>query len=164
MLEKELWIGDRVQLRKSNRVGIYEGRHEDGRARIAIEGKIVRTPFANLLKPEEKPRRRIIDLKDLNERKKEVALNDELDLHIERIAPELRFEIPQVILRKQVKTCRSFIESHIKKGSLHCTIIHGKGSGELRKEVALILCTYPEVIHQIVINEGGATHVTFQYS
>ena len=42
-------------------------------------------------------------------------------------------------------------------------IIHGKGTGELRKEVLYILGQYPEVVGTGSIHDGGATEVILKY-
>ncbi len=156
----DLWIGDRVTLIKSGRSGTYEGVSKDGRARVKIANKTILSHFNKLTiapeEPLEDPLLSALEEKPITIKKKRVPT--EIDLHVKDNDPTMSRE-PQMIIRYQLKKCADFILSSIDAGHKIITIIHGKGTGELRKEVHNMLAMSHDIRHYHLINEGGATEV-----
>lgn len=154
----DLWIGDSIRSKKSGRRGTFEGIHASGKARLKSAGKIY------LVLPKD------IELFEAQDEEEEILFNDEvqdevidygysIDLHIEKLRPELENAVPERIIDIQIKSLISFIEDVIQSRKLQVTIIHGKGTGVLRQSVHQILQSYQEVKHFELINQGGATLV-----
>ena len=162
----DLWIGDLVRLKKSGRVGKFEGVHLSGKVRVRIDSKIILTKSTNLEKVDEAHLEKTVDRpKSYNERKmNQKRFQNSIDLHIEKLQPSLSNELPQMILNKQIAACRAYIEEAIELRRMQVTIIHGKGAGQLKLEVQMILQERPEVQYYDLINDGGATLVGFQYA
>lgn len=158
----DLWIGDLVQLKKSNRVGKYEG-SKNGKALINIQGKKVLTPASNLL-PYEEPE---APLKlDLSEERPSASHRPDrvLDLHIEKLQPALTHALPERIVTYQVAAAREHVEAAIKHRYLTIELIHGKGEGVLKLEVRHLLSLYDEVRATFDKNQGGSTEVWFDWT
>ena len=161
MIEENFWIGDQVLLIKSNRQGTYEGANPNGKHRIKVDGKIVLSSIANLTKvdiPKLKPAITFDDSPSTTTPRYR-DFNKSIDLHIEKLDPELLRQPPQMILRRQLAACKNHIDTAISVGAKIIIIIHGKGTGELKKEVDYILSQYPEIHFSNPINNGGATEV-----
>lgn len=164
MREEDLWIGDHVRLLKSQRNGIYEGRSRNGKATVRIKEKKILTNYSNLERlPDPGPTPMPVEKKQLTDSQIIMSDRDILDLHIEHLAPDLKHQLPQIILRKQITAAKSFVESAIRSRWQNVTIIHGLGTGELKKEVHFLLNQYEAVSEKILVNNGGATLVTFRY-
>ena len=115
----DLWIGDLVILAKSGREGKFSGKAADGRARIAIDQKILLVPIDHLsLKP-------IIDtfpdhlldnlLEDISPVRSQsnplkIKVNHTIDLHIDKLNPEMTNNFPGKIIEFQLAQCKIFIE------------------------------------------------------
>lgn len=166
----DLWIGDHVRLRSSDRLGIYLGKASDGRARININGKIIITKESNLEILPEKEQFFDIDafLKDEDikaskvveqEGQKKAKLHNTLDLHIEVLAPDMKHLPSGQILSFQVERCRSFIEQNLLHGTTHITIIHGKGQGVLKAAIEALLTEFHQTKLTASKNHGGALDV-----
>ena len=163
---EDLWIGDLVRLKKSGRIGKFEGEHPSGRARISIDSKIILSSVANLESINESQLEERTH-EDKIEKKKQPSFQkfeDTIDLHIEKLQPSLRNEIPQMIINKQVAACRAYLQQAIELKRSQVVIIHGKGEGQLKLEVEMILKELSEVQYFDIIHDGGATLVGFQYS
>lgn len=159
----DLWIGDRVRLRRSGSMGVYKGQHANGKCRVQVGEKIMLSSIANLeVLSEEEPSALVTLEKEITESSKAKSKSkvpSQIDLHAEAISPTLSFEPPEMILRKQLSVCRSYIQDAIDAKHTAITIIHGKGRGELKKEVDYLLSTFDEIHFSNPINNGGATEV-----
>ena len=160
---KELWIGDQVRLLSSGRNGTFEGIAKDGRARVKVVGNFILTAATNLERYEETAKPPTITNSeehkngyDLDARE---SFKSEIDLHIDSLAPMLTNEAPQLIIRRQLLECRRYVQDAIQFGMKYITIIHGVGTGELKKEVEHLLSEYSEVRYTIPKHNGGATEV-----
>jgi len=164
---KGLWIGEKVRMTSSGRVGTYEGVSADGRARVKVDGKIILCSAANLeLQIESEPFPDIHAYLAEQEKKesgpvKKVAVKFDhtLDLHIDKLAPHLENEIPGRILEYQLQRSREFIRQSIDRGYPHITIIHGKGEGVLREAILHQLKDFHQVRFTFSKNGGGAVEV-----
>ena len=167
---KTMWIGDRVRLKSSGRQGRFEGLNADGRARIRVGQSIIITGSANLEAIPEQETFPDIDaflredaqnsnaaqakLKKLN-----VYTDCILDLHIEKLAPDMKNEPSGRILEFQLKESEKFLKAAISRGSPHITIIHGKGQGVLKEAIEHQLKLFTEVKITFSKNGGGAVEV-----
>lgn len=167
---KTLWIGDRVLLKSSGREGRFEGVNADGRARIKVGKSIIITGAANLESiPEqetfpdidaflqEDARNNIAD--QVKFKKVNVYTDCILDLHIEKLAPDMKNEPSGRILEFQIKESEKFLKEAISRGNPHITIIHGKGQGVLKEAIEHQLKLFTEVKITFSKNGGGAVEV-----
>jgi dsDNA-specific endonuclease/ATPase MutS2 len=164
----DLWIGDRVKLKTSGRTGKFEGVNKEGKARISVDGKIILSDVSNLeILPEDEGVMFDIDLFLEEERVREqrakpivkVKVNHTLDLHIDKLAPEIVNDPPSRILEYQLAQSAQFISDAIRLNYPHITIIHGKGQGVLREAIAHQLKGYPQVRFTFSKNQDGAVEV-----
>jgi len=163
MKAEDLWIGDRVRLLTSNRVGTYEGEDKKGKARVNVDGGIILTAFSNMsIEPEEEKGNLTLDLALSDTWHRGDSLNTEIDLHIERLSPDIKNALPQHILHKQLSACKDFLGNSIRQSLYEVTIIHGIGTGQLRSEVHHLIDGYTEVADYELINSDGATRVRFK--
>ena len=163
MSPDDLWIGDRVRLIKSGTVGFYEGMNKKGKARIRVEEKILLTSHDNLLienAPEPPPK---VDLTDQVKYTPSTPAY-EIDLHIEILDPKMEQAPPEQILLKQIRACTDFLENAVGQRFSFVRIIHGLGTGQLKREVEHILAGIEEVRTTSLVNNGGATDVSFTYN
>ena len=68
-----------------------------------------------------------------------------IDLHLENLEYNKAGLSIQDILHIQLDHCQKFLEHSIVKGHDKIVIIHGVGKGTLKKEIAKILKTHPNV-------------------
>jgi dsDNA-specific endonuclease/ATPase MutS2 len=160
----ELWIGDLVYVRSLRRNGKWEGFIDEKTAQIKIGHSIQKIPIDDLSEAEEEiiPAKFSLPSEDRNVSQPLFDSNS-LDLHIEKLNPDLLHQSAEQILLHQTKMCRSFIEFAISKRWISILIIHGKGSGLLKHEVYHLLEGYEEVFHHLEKNNGGAVEVWFRY-
>lgn len=159
---KDLWIGENVKLKSNQKEGKFEGRGAKNHAFVRINGKMHLIEASDLeIVPEEEP---AVDL-GLDEEKPKpfVPAKTELDLHIEKLNPDLENADPNRILAIQIERTKQHIEELVNRKLHTGKIIHGKGSGQLKSEVHHILKGFSEVSHFHEINDGGATEILFRY-
>ena len=159
---EDLWIGDLLRLKKSGRVGKFLGQSKDGRLRIEIEQKVVLSKFENVeVLPEVTHNQKLIDLKEeeLSQKLGYKKLEPTIDLHIERLNPNLTNALPERIIDFQIKSFENFMAEAVNRGLKYVTIIHGKGTGVLKTSIQTYLKSMDEVKHFHDVNNGGATEV-----
>lgn len=173
---KDLWIGDEVRLIKSQRVGKFEGIHKSGKARIAIEDKIVLSPASNLslLSEDEikelEPITGDVEILEELEPSPVVTNNDTyhseselLDLHLETLNPLFSESPSMTVLEYQLKCCEDFIHRSIQAKKFMVRVIHGKGKGILKKEVEAMVNSHPQILIATPSMDGGALELIFSY-
>ncbi len=161
---KNLWIGELLQVISSGRIGTYEGLAKNGKLRIKAEGKIYLASLKNVQEYQAPSEKKTLPLEPIKKYKALKAFNDTLDLHMEKLSPDLEHANPIQILNYQVKTCENYIKQAINRRRASVTIIHGKGKGQLKNEVIHLLKSYSQVKFYIEKNNGGAQEVLFQYT
>ena len=159
----DLWIGDLLRLKKSGRIGTFEGRSGHKKVRVKVADKIVITPVTNV---ELAPKDAQVTSFDYSHRPKKIepaksTLSDTIDLHIEVLNPSLQNGRIERIVDFQVKAAKAFIEKSIKQNTRKIVIIHGKGEGVLKSEILHLLSLYDQVQFTFDKNNGGATEVWF---
>lgn len=159
----DLWIGDLVVLKKSGRIGKFNGRSGHKKVRVKIGEKNVITPIGNI---ELAPEGSTIDTYDYSHRptiKKQTptTLSDTIDLHMEVLNPSMINSRPERIIDFQVKAAEDFIQKSIETGTKQILIIHGKGEGVLKSEINHLLSLNDAVQFTFDKNNGGATEVWF---
>jgi len=158
----DLWIGDLLRLKKSGRIGKFDGRSGHKKVRVKIGTKTVITPITNI---EYAPEGAQVDNTDFSHRPQKAetpkpsSLLDTIDLHIEVLNPSLQYGRVERIVDFQVKAAKDFIEESIDNGTKKIIIIHGKGEGVLKSEILHLLSLYDEVQFTFEKNNGGATEV-----
>ncbi len=160
----DLWIGDLLLLKKSGRIGKFEGRSGHKKVRIKVGEKMIITPITNV---EYAPKDAKIETFDYSHRPKKIlkssaALSDIIDLHIEELNPSLQTSRVERIVDFQVKAAKDFIEDSIFNNTKKILIIHGKGEGVLKSEILHLLSLYNDVQFTFDKNNGGATEVWFK--
>lgn len=162
----DFWIGDWVKIKSTGKIGKFEGKIND-KAKVKLVGKIVLVPSNDVeLLPDELIPREIFAVKKKIGKKKSPKPKDTtntIDLHIEKLEPDMKNELPELILSYQINRVKRFITYCISRKQLNLTIIHGKGIGALKLEVKNILNSFPEVYFIKEINDGGAVEVILQY-
>ncbi len=165
---KSLWIGDMLSIKSSGRIGKFEGINKEGKARITVEGRIILTNASNIeLLPDATSKGFDIDAFLEEEKQKEVTskapikikAHDVLDLHIDKLAPDMVNDLPQRIIEYQLATSEKFISEAIRLNTPQITIIHGKGTGVLRQAIESQLKMFPQVRFTFSKNQGGAVEI-----
>lgn len=160
----ELWIGDLVKLRKSKRIGKFEGIRR-GKAVVNIAGKVVLTSAANLMQVSDHDNGytdTTIWNNDLVVKSVPPGPKDEIDLHIEVLNPAMQHGRPERILAIQVAAATEFLSAAASHKLPSVRIIHGKGTGVLKAEIDHLISMEPAVLNSYIINGGGGVEVLFR--
>ncbi len=165
----DLWIGDRLIIKSSGKVGTYEGINK-GKVRVKVGTKIILVRATNIMLAPEKPVEDPdlgLGVPDTNEHPKKKSppkktIRKEIDLHLEKLPP---FENTrwQTALEYQIDTCKRFLDEAIEAKTPCLLIVHGKGKGILKKEILHMLDDYSAVYLKLEVNQGGAIEVWMQY-
>ena len=160
----DLWIGDLLILKKSGRIGKFNGVSGHKKIKVKIGDKNVITTIGNV---EIAPEGTVIQVFDYSNRpsitkQKVTALSDTIDLHIEVLNPSLKHGRAERIVDFQVKAAKDFIHDAITHGTKQVLLIHGKGAGVLKSEIDHLLSLMDEVQFTFEKNNGGATEVWFK--
>lgn len=73
------------------------------------------------------------------------TMSDTIDLHADKLLPNVRNMEPGEILHFQIRAFRQFLEKAIRLRMHRIYAIHGLGTGKLRQEIETALEDYPEV-------------------
>lgn len=165
---KELWIGDLLRIKNSGKKGTFEGLSKEDKVKIKWQGKIllVKTDNFEIIQEEgaDFPQP-IVDIstKFTSNSRAKSGFRNSLDLHIEKLNPDIENAHPEIILDHQLQMCRSFLRETISKRKNVVTIIHGKGTGALKEEVLHIAKEFKNVRFVVEVNNGGAQEVWMRY-
>lgn len=169
---EDLWVGDKLLLKKSKRTGFFHG-VKDGKVRVKIDGSFVLTSLSNVaLAPKKRSNSALEEIKEtfrtsstksnyLVERQK---FNPTIDLHMEALQPSKRNDSPFAIIEFQIRKLTEFMEDAIKLRFDKVTIIHGKGTGALKMETEHVVQSFDEYVSTYPINNGGGMIVYLKYS
>ncbi len=142
----DLFIGDYLRILSKGVIGRFDG-IEGEQAKVKVGEKIWYAEKANLeIVPDEEAERMQIfnsgvgDVPERIDPEKQAEFHDELDLHLEALenAGYVQFNY-ETILQFQLRICARFIREADKLGVGRIRIIHGKGEGILKAEVAHLL-------------------------
>lgn len=169
----DLWIGDLV-LTSSGEKGKYEGKNAQGKARINVDGDILIVDFTQITKFDEEkmkfsPEDFLEDLEQMENfvsqpKKKFAAVQKySIDLHIEKLNPSVRNDIPSSISEYQLTAFKDFLSEAFNNKRSPITVIHGKGEGILRQQIHAMLEHDHRVSMTNVINNGGATEIWLRF-
>jgi len=163
----DFWIGDWIMIISSGKKGKFEG-EINGMAKIKSNKKIILAPFNDILILDDGEFPTTIKTTTYKSKLKPksenlIPFNNILDLHIEKLAPELSNKLPEHIISYQVRKAKEFIMKAIEKRQLQIVLIHGKGSGVLKAEIENLLQDFNEVYFMKSINDGGAIEVMLNY-
>lgn len=159
---KDLWIGDEVLIVSTKTKGKFNGIDKEGKAIVLISDfpTQIDANDLELVIPPKKVNPAFNDLIPEEHNVKPVMFGgDQIDLHIEKLAPHMIGMLPARILSHQIDTCSKFIDSSIarKQGVIH--IIHGKGKGILKSAVIQLLNANEHVQLYVAASQGGALDV-----
>ena len=165
---KELWIGEKLKIKGSGKLGTFEGIGESNKAKIYTGGKILLVDPKNLEIAAESVQEMtegffVPEGKPVKKKESFKQFSNTIDLHIEILNPDLKNAHPQLILDHQLLMCRNFINHATLKRKNVITIIHGKGRGALKQEVLHLLKEFNNIRFTVEINNGGAQEVWMRY-
>ncbi|MBA2646963.1 MAG: Smr/MutS family protein, partial [Pyrinomonadaceae bacterium] len=153
---REIRVGDRVRLRTLNSIGIVE-RLNDSEAEVLIGSLRFREKIANLELIENAPE------------KGDTSRGAKLQRMAGKRGTEVRLRQSQEEAHAELKvigqttdeatdSVDKFLDESYVQGLSHIRIIHGHGTGALRRVIAELLRTHPHVAHfnQAPQDQGGA--------
>lgn len=162
----DLWIGDKLRLLSSGKVGTFEGKVSSTIAKVRLLGYIIQVPVSDLEIYKEPP----LKVGDLLKPKKiapipakPTIIPDALDLHIEVLDPSMQNQLPERILDFQIRKAKQYIEAAIQKRKYKIMIIHGKGTGVLKTEIKHLIKSYDNILFTHEMHNGGAIELLFNY-
>jgi dsDNA-specific endonuclease/ATPase MutS2 len=164
---EELWIGDKLRVIKSGRIGEFMGKNPQGHAKLRFgkeEGFFLVSEIELVIESEpEFDWSEWLDEEHPAHKKTNPLpkFSTEIDLHFDDSKKGIL--LPEQVLDQQLNACKLHVETAIAKRINRIVIIHGKGEGVLRHLVHQLLENYTEVQWKMVINQGGATEVIFYY-
>ncbi len=164
VIMSDFWIGDWIKIVSSGKIGKFEGEFNK-KAKIRFDNKVLLCDLFDiqLLAEEEIPKSKYILKRNKPRSESHKKYSNIIDLHIEKLSPQMQYERAELIISFQIKKAKEFILESIKRKQLSITIIHGKGVGALKKEIEAMLTSFDEVYFTKSINNGGAVEIQFQY-
>jgi len=154
---KDIWIGEIVQIISSGRTGFFEGLNKEGKARINSKGKIYLATAKNLrLYKSAQSQDHWVTEEDQPVKKSISDFVKTLDLHIEKLRPDLETALPERILDYQVKAFENYLEEALSLGINTVTIVHGKGKGILKQSILALIKNDKRIKLHTEIHAGGA--------
>ena len=160
---EELWIGDLVYVKTVRSNGKYEGFDNDGRVKVRLGFNLHYFDLSEISEAIEEEENDSIPQNAPIPKFTDNFSGPELDLHIEKLNPQLKHASPEQIIDFQIRKSRAFLDFAIKKRWAKVLIVHGKGTGILRKEVEHMTGDFEQVLYALSKNDGGALEVWFQY-
>lgn len=169
---KNLWVGDKVYVKSKAKIALWEDQIDQTSAKLKIDGNFVIVELSDIdeFKPGKREDKKLTELKrELNQNKptKATKISEQsektIDLHIEKLKPDLARALPQMILNHQLMRFKVFLDDAIDQRKMMINVIHGKGNGTLKAEVNSMLKNHINVKSTYDKNEGGTTEVWFQY-
>lgn len=165
---EDLWIGDRVIIKNGERLGVFQGIHKKGKARILFQDKILLVPSTGIiLAPDKKRKNSLDDQEAISPVKKQfqekLSFYPEIDLHMDKLQASKQHDNPVAILEFQLRKLTEFLDKAVSLRVPKVNIIHGKGTGALRMETYNIIENYPEKQSLYPINNDGGVTLYFQY-
>jgi len=158
----ELWIGDFLRVKSKDKVGRYQG----------LQGSMIVVDIDSEKFLVTKEDLELVDDPFLTETGNIDLLPTEtetksfpdsiLDLHIEVLNPSMTDALPDRIRDYQVEQCKYFISDALSRNQAYIQIIHGKGTGLLKKEIHHLLKMESRVNFYLEKNNGGLTEVWLQ--
>lgn len=160
---KDLWIGEDLKLKSNQKTGKFEGIGAQNHAFVKIDGKmhLIEAKDLEVYTPPKEDQE--LELDPELPKPNSSVFENKIDLHIDKLNPDLVNAEPTRILAFQTASVSSFIEEAIERRQYTVSIIHGIGTGQLKSEVHHILNGYKQVSHYQLINQGGATEVLLSY-
>lgn len=160
----QLWIGDILQSKSTGKQGKYAGQ-VDGKAKVQIGDDYILLDKMDVTIIEEESvlANYVYEQEEDLEVPEGLELPEKtLDLHIEVLNPNLVNAEPARILDYQIKAFKAFIENAYKNKKYSIIIIHGKGTGVLKKEIVSFIKYHPMVFNFHTYHEGALQLVLSQ--
>ncbi len=155
---KELWVGDKLQVKSTGIVGKYHS-HKGSFVILDCKGNKISADKSDI-RIYKQPKQNIeLTFDDDIVPTTNNTFNDTIDLHINKLAPHMEHQEQSRILDFQIEKARKFIEIAIDRKRYQLLIIHGKGTGVLKAEILEMLKDYHRIRYTFDKNDGGATEV-----
>ncbi len=172
--DKDLWVGDKVTLLKSKRIGIIQKIEKGGKILVKVESSKIWTNANNLsvIVEEEKDKFKEIDewLSDeiptlSNNKPKAIPKFNAniIDLHIEKLDTTGKILLETNILDYQMTCFMTWLEQRHRKRAVTLTAIHGKGTGTLKTTIESYLKNDKRIALVNSINNDGALEIWLKY-
>jgi len=153
----ELWVGDFLLIKSKGVVGQFEGKNGE-LIIVSVDGQKISVPLSDIESAEDP------FLQNKKDDEKEQKYNDSLpfdgnkiDLHIEVLNQNMIDALPERIRDYQIEQCLAFLEYAKAKRYATVEIIHGKGTGLLKKEIHHVLKLDSRIQFILEKNDGGST-------
>ncbi len=160
---EDLWIGDKVKILSLNLVGTFQGIiNEKAKVKYGTIKKLFAPNEIELyddISNENYVELNINKTENVDIIKEKLNFKNSIDLHIEKLNCNMIHKTNAEILRYQLDKFEDYLTKAIELRIGKVTIIHGIGTGILKKEVRLILETNPKVSIIYETNNGGALEV-----
>ncbi|HQX45218.1 MAG TPA: Smr/MutS family protein [Saprospiraceae bacterium] len=161
---KSLWIGEVLQFLSDGSIGTFEGTTPEGQLKIKINGSVrICSPSEVRIAPESEEVEFIWEdpepIESVKKKKVLIKHRQEIDLHIDKLAPHLINGNKERILSFQLEKFREFMAHNLNLNSSNLLIIHGKGEGILREQIRFELKSISRVRFYFPVNKDGATEV-----
>jgi len=158
----KLWIGDKLKIVSNDLVVTFEGIAGQKAIVKDTKGQVFHVKVSDLEAYEESENEEILfEKEEVSNSPQHHLLPTTIDLHIEKLNPNLVYSPAQGILQYQINALEKYLNQVEVQGVSYITIIHGKGAGILKKEVLHLLKFRPKVKHFIEVNDGGAVEVIY---
>ncbi|HEV2707463.1 MAG TPA: endonuclease MutS2 [Pyrinomonadaceae bacterium] len=153
---REIGVGDTVRLRTLNTTGVVERINNDGEAEVRTGALRFRERVANLELVTAAPERR--DDTRLARLQRMAAKGTELRLRETHAEPQAELNLIGRTTDEATDEADKFLDEAYMQGFAHVRIIHGHGTGALRRAVAHLLQNHPHVARfsQAPPDQGGA--------
>jgi hypothetical protein len=159
----DLWIGELLISKISGKIGRFEGLHKSGKVRFKTDSKIIliSPKQLDLYHPEDNQLDLNLESPDKIIRQGFDLVSNEIDLHIEKLRPDLQNSLPERIIDIQIKSFEDFYTLMKENRRKEILVIHGKGAGVLKASVHSYIKGDKDVMHFELTNNGGATKILF---
>ncbi len=171
---KDLWIGDKVRLIKSKRIGKVLKMDKNGKIIVVVDNSKITTSASNLEIFIEEEGNKFQEIDDWLSESKETfdktgakkiknLPGNFIDLHFEKLDTKGKIILDQNILEFKMNTFKEWFEKSYTKRYVTLTVIHGKGTGTLKSVLESWLKTDHRVQMIKSINDDGALEIWLRY-
>jgi len=154
----DLWVGDFLLIKSKGMVGQFEGR-EGNMIIVNVEGIKMKCSLSDIEHAEDPClKKKDVSSEEVLEKKDNFNFEgSKIDLHIEVLNQNMVDALPERIRDYQIEQCLAFLKYAKAKRYGTVEIIHGKGTGLLKKEIHHVLKLDPGIQFIIEKNDGGST-------
>lgn len=163
---KDLWVGDVIRIKSSGEIAHFHS-IVNNKAQVKLpNGQLLIVDPDNLenyeepvSEPDPFPELAETPASSTPSLKSSASFPTTLDLHMEKLNPDMARARPERILSYQLEALEDYMEAAEQRGIKIVTLIHGKGTGVLKAETLHLLKGRPAVKFTVATNDGGAVEV-----